>query len=71
MAKLVKIFKSWEVLGLFDARELNNIADSLNFRPLVSFQLSFHISNHGRILVLKIGSMTILRPVFMLHILSS
>lgn len=29
---LVKIFKTWEVLGLFNQVELNNIAERLNLR---------------------------------------
>lgn len=33
---LVKMFKTWEVLGLLDQRMLNNIAESRNLRQLVS-----------------------------------
>ena len=35
---LVKIFKTWEVLGLFDHTLLNGIAETLNLRQLVSQQ---------------------------------
>ena len=34
MAKLVKIFKTWEVLRLFDPAELSSIAEYLQFREL-------------------------------------
>lgn len=58
LQKLVKIFKTWEVLELFDPRELNNIADSLNLRPLVrkfSIQgiLMFDITIYQKISVLN------------------
>jgi hypothetical protein len=33
---LVKMFKTWEVLGLLDQRMLNSIAESRNLRQLVS-----------------------------------
>ena len=36
LQKLVKIFKTWEVLGLFDQNTLNEIADKLQLRALVS-----------------------------------
>ncbi len=37
---LVKIFKTWEVLGLFDQHLLNDIAGRSNLRQLVSQSVS-------------------------------
>ena len=36
---LVKIFKTWEVLGLFNQAELSSIAERLSLRQLVSSYL--------------------------------
>lgn len=36
---VIKIFKTWEVLGLFDQNMLNDIAANLQLRPLVSFSV--------------------------------
>ena len=37
---VIKIFKTWEVLGLFDQNMLNDIAANLQLRPLVSFSVT-------------------------------
>ena len=51
------MFKTWEVLGLFDQNMLNEIAERLQLRPLVSikkykFVLAFNQSSRiiGRVI---------------------